>query len=218
MVENQGNRATCTIAGLVLFGRGQRHYLRHAGARWMSFTGKTKDYQAEDDTVLDGPLVALRASSGRNIVEDGLIERLMNRMRPFISEEGATLVDGLRRERTYRYVPEVVREALLNAFIHRDWTRAMEVEVVNYTDRLEIISPGTLQNAMTIDKMLAGQRSPRNSIIVDVMRDYGYIDARGMGVYRKIVPLTREYTGEDPIFDLTDDYLRVVIPARRSSQ
>lgn len=67
---------------------------------------------------------------------------------------------------------------------------------------------------MTIEKMLAGQRSPRNSIIVDIMRDYGYVDARGMGVRRKIVPLTREYAGKDAIFKLTDDFVRVVIPAR----
>jgi ATP-dependent DNA helicase RecG len=47
------------------------------------------------------------------------------------------------------------------------------------------------------------------------MRDYGYVDARGMGVRRKIVPLTRNYAGKDAEFELTDDYLRVTIPARR---
>ena len=35
-----------------------------------------------------------------------------------------------------------------------------------------------------------------------------------MGVRRKIVPLTREFAGSDPVFDLTDDYLRVTLPAR----
>ena len=70
---------------------------------------------------------------------------------------------------------------------------------------------------MTIEKMLAGQRSPRNPIIVEIMRDYGYVDARGMGVRRKIVPLTRDYAGKDAEFELTDDYLRVAIPARRVS-
>ncbi len=88
--------------------------------------------------------------------------------------------------------------------------------MVNYSDRLEVTSPGILQNSMTIEKMLAGQRSPRNPIIVEIMRDYGYVDARGMGVRRKIVPLTRDYAGKDAGFDLTDDYLRVAIPTRQS--
>lgn len=45
---------------------------------------------------------------------------------------------------------------------------------------------------------------------------YGYVDARGIGVRRKIVPLTRDYAGKDAVFDLTDDYLRVVIPSRQN--
>lgn len=218
MVGRPDGPAVCTIAGLVLFGRSPRRCLRYAGVRWMSFAGDTKDYQAQDDTVLDGPLVALwdgTPGAGRHIVEDGLLERLIDRMRPFISAEGGEIHDGLRRESTYRYASDAVREAILNALVHRDWTRSMEVEVVNYSDRLEVTSPGALQNSMTIEKMLAGQRSPRNPIIVEIMRDYGYVDARGMGVRRKIVPLTRGYAGKDAEFVLTDDYLNLSIPARR---
>ena len=65
---------------------------------------------------------------------------------------------------------------------------------------------------MTVEKMLAGQRSPRNPLLVDVMRDYGYVDARGMGVRRKIVPLVRSLTGQDARFEATDDYVRVTLP------
>lgn len=217
MVGRPDGPAACTIAGLILFGRSPRRCLRYAGIRWMSFANDAKDYQAQDDSVLDGPLVALwegRPGAGRRIVEDGLLERLVDRMRPFISREGGEVDDGLRRESSYCYPVEAIREALLNALVHRDWTRSIEVEVVNYSDRLEVTSPGALQNSMTIEKMLAGQRSPRNPIIVEIMRDYGYVDARGMGVRRKIVPLTRDFSGKDAEFELTDDYLRVVIPSR----
>jgi ATP-dependent DNA helicase RecG len=217
MVGRPDGPGVCTIAGLVLFGRSPRRSLRSAGIRWMSFSGESKEYQAQEDTVLDGPLVALwqgRPGAGRNVLEAGLLERLMERMRPFISEEGAEINEGLRREPSYRYPFDAIREALLNAFVHRDWTRSVEVEVVNYADRLEVTSPGAMQNSMTIEKMLAGQRSQRNPIIVEVMRDYGYVESRGMGVRRKIVPLVRRYTGRDPKFDLTDDYLAVTLPAR----
>jgi len=217
MVAGIAGPATCTIAGLVLFGRSPRRFLRHAGVRWMSFAGDDKDYQAQDDTTLDGPLLALwegQPDFGRSCLEPGVFERLSDRMRPFIAEESSKLTQHLHRETRYRYPLDAVREALVNALVHRDWTQAMEVEVVNYANRLEITSPGTLQNTMTVEKMLAGQRSPRNPIIVDVMRDYGYVEARGMGVRRKIVPLTKEYTGRDAEFVLTDDYLKVLIPAK----
>lgn len=217
LVAREDGRPVCTIAGLVLFGRSPRRSLRQAGVRWMSFAGDDMEYQAQDDTLVDGPMVALfegRAGVGRQLVEPGLVERLVDRMRPFISEESNASSEGLRRERVYRYPLDALRETILNALVHRDWTRSLEVEVVNYANRLEVMSPGALQNSMTIEKMLAGQRSPRNPIIVEIMRDYGYVDMRGMGVRRKIVPLTREYTGRDAQFDLTEDHLRVVIPAR----
>lgn len=155
-----------------------------------------------------------RPGAGRQIAEDGLVERLADRMRPFISGESPESNEGLRRKTTCRSPLGAVREALLNAFVHRDWIRSIEVEVANYSDRLEVIGPGALQNSMTIEKMPAGQRSPHNPIIAEIMRDYGYVDMRGRGVQRKIVPLTREYVGKDAGFDLTDDYLRVAIPAR----
>jgi len=169
----------------------------------MVFDWDGKDYKALDDTVVDGPLVALwrgKPGDGRKLIEPGLIERLVDRMLPFISSEADHSDETLRRSRVWHYPTEVVREALLNALVHRDWTRALEVEVVSYSNRLDIVSPGSLQNSMTVEKMLAGQRSPRNPIVVEVMRDYGYVDARGMGVRRKIVPLIRAATGEDARF------------------
>lgn len=217
MVARPDGPLVCTIAGLVLFGHGPRRAMRYAGVRWMSFAGTDKEYDAQDDSVLDGPLLALwRGGPGepREFVEGGLLERLVDRMRPFTTHAGGDLQDGVRRDAVERYPAEAVREAVLNALVHRDWTRAMEVEVVNYADRLEVISPGSLQNSMTVEKMLAGRRSARNPIIVEVMRDYGYVEHRGMGVRRKIVPLTREFAGRDARFEATDDFLRVSLPAR----
>jgi ATP-dependent DNA helicase RecG len=181
----------------------------------LSFAGTDMSYQAQDDSVLDGPLVALwMGERNQGPTEPGLVERLLDRMQPFITSAQAQLQGGLRRETILRFPTEAVREALLNALVHRDWTRPTEVEVVNYSDRLVVTSPGALQNSMTIEKMLAGQRSARNPIIVEVMRDYGYVEQRGMGVRRKIVPLTRDFAGREPAFEATDDFVRVTLPAR----
>jgi len=216
MVASPNGAMVCTIAGLVLFGRNPRRFLRHAVVRWMSFAGYDKAYQAQDDSIIEGPLLALWNSSpnaGRSRIDSGILERLLERMRPFITQQGDFMGADLRQAHVCHYPLDAVREALVNAMVHRDWTRAIEVEVVNYADRLEITSPGSLHNSMTLEKMLAGQRAPRNMIMVDVMRDYGYVEARGMGVRRKIVPLTKQYTGKDAQFMLSDDFLRVTIPA-----
>ena len=218
LAEGPDHRYKCTIAGLVLFGYKPHENLYQAGLRWMSFPGTDMDYKANDDVFFDVPLLPLgtgKAGSGRKIINSGLIEIFTERTRPFISEESNTINDQFRRDRFYFYPLEAVREALLNGFAHRDWTRALEITVINYSDRMEITSPGALQNSMTLEKMIAGQRSIRNPIILETLRDYGYVDMRGMGVRRKIIPLTRELTGKDAQFEATDDYVKVIIPSCR---
>ena len=87
----------------------------------------------------------------------------------------------------------------------------MDIEITRYSDRLEVISPGALPNGMTVEKVKAGRRIPRNPIILEVLRDYGYVDARGMGVRTKVILLTRQFTGMDPLFEASEDYLKTVI-------
>ena len=215
MVERDDSQTACTIAGLSLFGHRPRRLLLQAGIRWMAFEGIEKSYAALDDRVIDGPLAALRAFSSLGvdtIVENGLLENLVDAMRPFISEEDDHVGESMRRERKWHYPLEAVREAIINALAHRDWTRNEDVEVVRYADRLEILSPGALPNSMTVDKVKAGQRSARNRLMVDVLRDYGYVDARGMGVHNKIIPLMQEHNRAEPLFEATDDYVRLTLP------
>lgn len=212
LTEAAGN-ICCTIAGLVLFGKSPRRYLKQAGLRVLFFQGEDKEYQAVLDDILDGPMVGRWdvENGDKRLVDGGIIERFMEAMTPFISQESADINEELRRESKWFYPLEAVREALINALAHRDWTRFVEIEVAGYSNRLEIISPGALPNSMTIEKMKTGQRSPRNTIVMEVLRDYGYVDYRGMGVRTKIVPLTRALTGKDPKFEASEDYLKTTL-------
>lgn len=212
LTEAAGN-ICCTIAGLILFGKNPRRYLKQAGLRVMAFYGDDKDYQTALDEILDGAMVGRwdMSNGDKRLIDGGIIERFMQAMTPFISQQSAEVNIELRRETQWFYPLEAVREALINALAHRDWTRFVEIEVSAYSNRLEIISPGTLPNSMTVEKMKAGQRSPRNTIVMEVLRDYGYVDYRGMGVRTKIVPLTKALTGKEPEFELTEDYLKTVL-------
>jgi ATP-dependent DNA helicase RecG len=216
MTEGPGGLPVCTIAGILLFGLAPRRYLRHAGIRLMIFDGNDKTYGARYDKVLDGPILPLWTTSGergRVLSGDGLLDTVDTVLKPFIADEENEVVRGFRRDAGPRFSREVIREVLVNAIAHRDWTRFVDIELVIYANRLEVTSPGPLPNTMTIEKMIAGQRSPRNTILVDVLRDYGYVDARGMGIRNKVIPLVRAMSGIDPVFEETDDYLRTILPA-----
>jgi len=215
MAEDGLGNKVCSVAGLICFGISPRRFMRQAGLRVMAFSGNDKDYQAELDTVLDAPLVGrwvISDSRQKQLADEGLIEKLSSIIIPFVSQEASVIDDNMRREKTWFYPWEALREAVINALAHRDWTKSVDIEITCYSDRLEIISPGRLQNSMTISKMIAGQRSPRNTLIVEILKDYGYVDSRGMGVRTKIIPLMRTHNQADPIFEATDDYLKITLP------
>jgi ATP-dependent DNA helicase RecG len=90
---------------------------------------------------------------------------------------------------------EAVREAVVNALVHRDYLlSSTDIELSIYDDRMEIVSPGRLPNGITPARMLTGCRAARNQLIKDVMRDYRYLEHSGMGVPRKIVKCMRSTT------------------------
>ena len=212
MTDGVTEEPVCTIAGLNLFGIKPRQTLKQSGVRLMFFDAPDKEYQALLDKVLDAPLVGRFqvGKSGRTLIDAGLIEKCLETMEPFVTQEPDHIDENFRREKKWLYPFEAIRELLINAFAHRDWTRFVDVEIVGYKDRLEIISPGALPNSMTVEKMVAGQRSARNLIVVEILRDYGYVDARGMGVRTKVIPALKA-VGVEPVFQATDDYLKTLL-------
>jgi len=212
MVRNNDQKFLCTIAGLLLFGMNPRRYLKQSGLRVMVFKGVEKEYQALMDRVLDGPMVGRWqfGENGKQLIDDGLIEKCGNSLEPFITIESPTIDRSFRREKSWRYPPDAFRETMINALVHRDWTRFVDIEISIYSNRMEVISPGALQDSMTIEKMKAGQRSTRNQIITDVLKDYGYVDARGMGIRTKVIPLMKA-NGKEPFFKATEDYLLTIL-------
>jgi len=214
MAEDGHGNQVCSVAGLVCFGIHPRRFLRQAGIRLTVFSGTDKDYQAELDTVLDGPMVGrfqANGDSGKELIDQGLIERFAAQLQPFISIESGTIDEDLRRPKRQLYPREAIREVVLNALAHRDWTKSVDIEVSVYADRLEVISPGKLPNSMTVEKMISGRRLPRNPMVMDVLRDYGYVDSRGMGIRKKVIPTMQQANGSTPVFEASDDFLKTTL-------
>ncbi len=147
----------------------------------------------------------------RRLITRGVIEDFLRIIRPYIGEETGVIEDQLRRDRIWHHPVEAVREVIVNALAHRDWTRSVDIEVSVYSDRLEVISPRALQNSMTVGKMIAGQQAPRNPLVVEVLKDYGDVDARGMGIRTKVMPLMRRQNRTEPLFEATDDFLKTTL-------
>ncbi len=194
----------CSYAGCALFALGPRRRLPQAGIRLMVFPGVDMECDASLDEVLDLPRVGLGEQKPGKFIEQSLPERTLSYLQPHISKERLI---GTTRKRTWDYPPEVIRELVVNAFAHRDWTRQHDIGLTVIRDRMEVTNPGALPNGMTIEKIRSGQQVPRNTNMVRILRDYGMMDDCGMRIRRKVIPLMREQNGSEPEFEglLQDD-------------
>ncbi len=147
----------------------------------------------------DVPLTPL-LSDADEIVEAGLVEQALAFVQRNTAVAGHLEEGGARREEVSAYPREALREAVVNALVHRDYLlSSTDIELTIYDDRMEIVSPGRLPNGITPARMLTGCRAARNQLIKDVMRDYRYLENSGMGVPRKIVKCMREHNGTEPV-------------------
>jgi ATP-dependent DNA helicase RecG len=199
-----------TVGGMLLFGTTPNRFLPHAGMDAVAFPGTEKDYAARERAALRGPMTPL-LNAGGAIVENGLVEQALDFVRRN-TPITAALEGGTRVERP-TYPPEVLREAVVNAIIHRDYLlSSTDIELAVYSDRLEIISPGRLPNGITPERMRAGTRAARNQLLKDVMRDYRYLEHMGMGIPRKIIAGMQRHNNTMP--DLIEDDERFILRLR----
>jgi len=214
-ILDDSEKLPATVAGLLLFGKNPNRFLPQGGIDAAAYLGLEKEYEARERQTLRGPMVALRAGDG-SLVEAGLVEQAVDFMRRN-TEVTARLQGGARRQEQWTYPEDAVREAIVNALVHRDYLLSgTNIELSIYVDRLEVISPGRLPNGITPDRMRTGCRSARNQLLKDVMRDYGYLEHMGMGVPRKIVRGMRELNGTEP--DLIEDGERFIVRLWKESK
>jgi ATP-dependent DNA helicase RecG len=113
-----------------------------------------------------------------------LIDQASGFLRQYI-RVGAT-IRGFRREDEPEYPYEALREAVVNAIVHRDYGRVGEaVRVFMYSDRVEVRSPGGLMPGITIDDLLNLRVTsiPRIPILAGFLRDIpGYMERIGSGI------------------------------------
>ncbi len=207
MLEERG-RGVPTTGAMLLMGRQPHRFLPQGGLTAAAYPGVEKDYAARERSVLRGPIVPLLSADGDR-VERGLIDQAIDFVRRNTAID-AWIDDGGRRQERWDYPREAIREAVVNAVAHRDYTITVtDIELSIYQDRVEVISPGRLPNTVTVEKIRYGYRATRNELIKDVLRDYRYIEAAGLGVPRKIIRGMLEHNGKEP--DLVEEEDRFTV-------
>jgi len=108
--------------------------------------------------------------------------------------------EGLNRVETYEYPKEAIREALLNAVAHKDYSGGAPVQISVYKDKMMIWNEGQLPENWTIENLLEKHASrPYNPDIANALFRSGYIESWGRGTI-KIINECKKAGIPEPVF------------------
>ena len=109
--------------------------------------------------------------------------------------------EGLQRIEGYPYPAEALREALLNAVVHKDYGSGIPIQISVYDEKLVFWNPGELPEDWTLRRLLGKHPScPPNPLIANTFFRAGYIESWGRGI-EKIARECREHGMEPPVYD-----------------
>jgi ATP-dependent DNA helicase RecG len=168
LAARQGRRLVLNNAGVLFFARQPRRFHLHSRVTCLLFQGTQKTHIL-DRQDFDGRLV--------ENVEGAMTFLLRHIPAPYE-------ITGLRRREIPALPEAALREALLNAVIHRDYfERGGVVMVEMFQDRLEIVNPGGLPPGLRLEDL--GRFSlPRNPLLADMFLRLGYVERVGSGIAR----------------------------------
>lgn len=195
-----------TVLGMLLFGKTPNQFLPYAGIDAVAYSGNVQDYDTLERSTLRGPMTPL-LNEDEKIVENGIVEQALDFVQR--NTRRTVEVEGGRRVEKLAYPLDALREGIVNALIHRDYLlTSTDIQLAIYRDRLEIVSPGRLPNGVTPDGMRLGARASRNQLLMDMMRDYRYVEHLGMGIREKIIKGMYEHNGTEPdLVELDERFL-----------
>ena len=104
----------------------------------------------------------------------------------------------------------VIREALLNALVHRDYFLGVSTHMNLFANRLEIVSPGGFIGGVSPQNVIRHAPVRRNPLLADVLQSLGIVNRAGLGVdriFRDQLRLGKEF----PLYDANESYVRLVL-------
>jgi ATP-dependent DNA helicase RecG len=198
-----------TNASILLFGKNPQDVFIQAGVKCIRFKGTDITADMLDFKDIEGDLFQQLEET------ENFIFRNIG-LRSWLEER------KLERQEKWEYPPKVIREALINAIVHRDYRSKGKVQIRIYDDRIEFWNPGKLPSGWTPDTLKQEHTSePFNPLIFKMFFWIGEVEEVGSGT-NKIIIWCKEWELPEPEFGisgtsifvkirkdvLTEDYLK----------
>jgi len=158
-----------TNAGILLFGKEPQKRFISATVRVGRFKNST---HIVDTVVIEGNLFKQ-------------VEEVMNAIKKHLNVRFE--IKGVARQDVWDYPLGALREAVINALIHRDYLSPAEIQIKIYDDRIWIWNPGKLPPQIKLEELKKEHSSyPRNPLIANAFYLAGFIERWGSGTERMV--------------------------------
>lgn len=186
-----------THAAMLLFGRQPQRYLISSEIKCAHFHG----------TEVAKPIPSYQVYKG-NVFQ--LVDQAVDFVLSKINLAVGTRAAGTQVPVSYELPPDAVREAIVNAVAHRDYTSTGSVQVMLFADRLEVWNPGTLSPSLTLQQLREPHGSfPANPLLAEPLYLAKYIERMGTGT-RDMIRLCREAGLREPQFAIRDGFVQTL--------
>ena len=130
-----------------------------------------------------------------------------------IENKTFTKITGDARRKEHRMVDKTaLREALINAMVHNDYTREVPPVVEFYSNRLSITSYGGLVDGLSTDEFFEGRSMPRNRELMRIFKDLQFVENLGSGIHR----ILSKY--DKSIFKISENFIEICFPFHEDYQ
>lgn len=168
------NNERLTNAAVLLFGRAPQRFLMSSVIKCAHFHG----------TEVCKPIPFYRVYKGTAFdLVDQAVEFVLGK----IALSVGTRAKSVQAPVSYEIPMDVIKEAIVNAVAHRDYTSIGSVQVMLFADRLEVRNPGRLPPGLTLEKLREPHASiPGNPLLAESLYLAKYIERMGTGTLAMI--------------------------------
>ena len=196
ILKELNGEKVCSVGGLLIFGKMPQRYLPQNGITFAHFNGSEISDELIDKKVIEGRI--------QDIAENTLTIIKNNILAP-------SVIKNLKRVEVEEYPKVVLREALVNSLVHRNYSiYGSKIRIFMFNDRIEFRSPGRLPNTVTTEKMKVGVSFARNPFLVKYMENMRYIDQLGRGI-PMIIKKMKSITDIEPkLEEVGDEFILTI--------
>ena len=173
-----------THAGILFFGKYPQRFCQNAQLRVVRFKGISVTHPVINRLDCSGALWEM-VDAAEEFIRKNIRLLSLRTSRSF------------QRDDKFEYPLAALREAIINALIHRSYQKHSDVRVFIFDNRVEVINPGTFPEGVSPD---APVHEPVNPILSQFMYDVGFIERYGSGI-RMMKRLSAEWGNKEPSYE-----------------